>query len=72
VLPEEVAVAAAARRSAVAARDLPEGHVMAADDVRFLRPAGPVGAATTVAGNVLRRARREGERLGSDDLAPRP
>ena len=26
VLPEEVAVAAAARRSAVAARDLPEGH----------------------------------------------
>lgn len=72
VLPEEVAVAAAARRSAVAARYLPEGHVMAADDVRFLRPAGPVGAATTVAGNVLRHARREGERLGSDDLAPRP
>lgn len=72
VLPEEVGVAAAARRSAVAARNLPEGHVMAADDVRFLRPAGPVGAATTVAGSVLRQARREGERLGSGDLAPRP
>jgi N,N'-diacetyllegionaminate synthase len=71
VLPEEVAVAAAARRSAVAARDLPEGHVLAADDVRFLRPTGPVDAATPVAGSVLRHARREGERLASGDLAPR-
>jgi N,N'-diacetyllegionaminate synthase len=72
VLPEEVAVAAAARRSAVAARDLPEGHVLAAEDVRFLRPAGPVGANTTVAGSVLRHARHRGERLAGDDLAPRP
>ena len=72
VLPEEVAVAAAARRSAVAARDLPQGHVLEAEDVRFLRPAGPVGADTAVAGSVLRRARRMGERLADDDLAPRP
>jgi sialic acid synthase SpsE len=65
-------VAAAARRSAVAARDLPEGHVLTAEDVRFLRPAGPVGAATAVAGSVMHHARREGERLAGDDLAPRP
>ena len=72
VLPEEVAVAAAARRSAVAARDLPEGHVLAAEDVWFLRPAGAVGADTVVAGSVLRHARRRGERLADGDLAPRP
>jgi N,N'-diacetyllegionaminate synthase len=70
VLPEEAAVAAAARRSAVAARDLTEGQVLSAGDVRFLRPAGAVGAATTVAGSVMRRALREGERLTRDDLAP--
>jgi hypothetical protein len=45
--------------------------VLAAEDVRFLRPAGPVGAATTVAGRVLRHARRRDERLASGDLAPR-
>lgn len=72
VLPEEAAVAAAARRSAVAARDLAEGTVLAAGDVRFLRPAGAVGAATTVTGSVLRHARREGEQLTDDDLAPPP
>lgn len=71
VLPEEEAVAAAARRSAVAARDLGEGELLAADDVRFLRPAGPVGAATAIAGSTLRNARLAGERLGDGDLAPR-
>ncbi len=68
VLPEEKAVAAAARRSAVAARDLPEGHVLAAGDVRFLRPAGPVGPAEPVWGSVLRRAVRAGARLQESDL----
>jgi sialic acid synthase SpsE len=72
VLPEEMAVASAARRSAVAARDLAEGEVLAAGDVRFLRPAGAVGAATAVAGSELRRALREGERLDDGDLIPRP
>ena len=71
VLPEEEGVAAAARRSAVAARDLPEGRVLAAGDVRFLRPAGPVGASTEVTGRVLRRARRAGERLEPDDFGER-
>jgi sialic acid synthase SpsE len=71
VLPEEKGVAAAARRSAVAARDLSEGHVLAAGDVRFLRPAGPVGASTEVTGRVLRRARRAGERLEPNDLGER-
>jgi N,N'-diacetyllegionaminate synthase len=68
VLPEEEAVAAAARRSAVAARDLPEGHTLSPGDVRFLRPAGPVGAAEQVLGSVLRRSVCSGERLRADDL----
>jgi N,N'-diacetyllegionaminate synthase len=72
VLPEEEAVAISARRSAVAVRDLPEGHVLSSEDVRFLRPSGPIGASTPVVGSVLLRARRSGERLGADDLAPRP
>lgn len=71
VLPEEQAVAAAARRSAVAARDLAEGQVLSAGDVRFLRPAGPVGPSEPVAGRVLRRALRAGDRLQHDDLAER-
>jgi sialic acid synthase SpsE len=68
VLAEEELTAAAARRSAVVARDLPAGHVLTAEDVRFLRPSGPVGAATPVAGRTLHRARRSGERLDADDL----
>jgi N,N'-diacetyllegionaminate synthase len=71
VLPEEMAVAAAARRSAVAARDLAEGQALSAEDVHFLRPSGPVGASTSVVGSVLRRARRAGDRLERDDLGPR-
>jgi sialic acid synthase SpsE len=68
VLPEEEPVAAAARRSAVAMRDLPEGHVVSQGDVRFLRPAGPVGAGERVFGAVLRRAVGGGERLEPGDL----
>jgi len=68
VLPEEEAVAAAARRSAVAARDLPEGHVLGAEDVRFLRPAGPIGPADALAGRTVKRAVRGGERLQEGDL----
>jgi sialic acid synthase SpsE len=64
-------VAAAARRSAVATRDLAEGDVVGAEDVVFLRPAGPVAASTEVAGRVLLRARRPGERLEPDDLGER-
>lgn len=71
VLAEEQAVAAAARRSAVAASDLPAGHVLVAGDVRFLRPAGPVGASTEVIGRMLRRSLRAGERLGPDHLGER-
>ena len=68
VLPEERAVAAAARRSAVTTQDLPEGHVLIDGDVRFLRPAGPIGPAERVVGRVLRRAVRGGERLQPSDL----
>lgn len=38
VMPSEADGAATARRSAVAARDLPAGHPVAAADVAFLRP----------------------------------
>jgi sialic acid synthase SpsE len=38
VLPEEVPVAEAARRSVRAARDLPAGHTLQADDLIWLRP----------------------------------
>jgi len=69
VLPEEEAVAAAARRSAVAARDLPEGHTLSAEDICYLRPSGPIGASVPVVGRVLRESRRSGERLEPEDLA---
>lgn len=71
VLPEEEAVAAAARRSAVAACDLGRGAVLREGDVRFLRPAGPVGPAVELVGRSLQRDVRQGERLTPDDLAPR-
>jgi sialic acid synthase SpsE len=69
VLPEEQATAAAARRSAVAVRDLPVGHVLRPDDVRFLRPSEGIGPATPVAGRTMQTARQQGERLQPGDLA---
>lgn len=65
VMPDEAAVAQAARRSACAARDLPAGHVVAASDVVCLRPAGGIAPdrVGTLLGRSLVQAMRAGERF---------
>ena len=71
VLPAEEPVAAAARRSAVAAADLPAGHRLREADVDWLRPGDGIGPsrAGELIGRTLRRALRRGERIGEDDVA---
>jgi sialic acid synthase SpsE len=61
--PVEEAVAKAARRSAVARRDLPAGHVLSAADLDWLRPGGGLrpGEEHAVVGRALRRAVAAGE-----------
>lgn len=68
IMPSEQATAAAARRSVVAARDLPAGHVLAWSDLTWLRPAGglPPGRESAVLGRRLRQAVGAGARLGAD------
>lgn len=68
LMPEEQGVAAAARRSAMASRDLAAGHVLSADDIDWLRPGGGIGpeAADTLVGRKLRRAVAAGEPLAAD------
>lgn len=68
LLPVEVATAQAARRSACAATDLPAGHVLAASDVAFLRPAGglPPARAGLILGRALKQAVQAGCRLTPD------
>jgi N,N'-diacetyllegionaminate synthase len=68
VMPDEAAVAQAARRSACAARDLPEGHVLEGQDVVCLRPAGGIAPdrVGTLMGRALVRAVRAGERLAPE------
>ena len=70
VLAEEEPVAAAARRSICAARDLPAGHVLAEGDLTWLRPGD--GLAAGREGELLgRRLRREvpyGSALAPDDV----
>ena len=67
-LTEEEPVAAAARRSAVARRDLPAGHLITGDDLDWLRPAGgvPPDAAERLLGRKLQRAVAAGERIAAD------
>jgi sialic acid synthase SpsE len=69
VAPEEAAVAAAARRSAVVARNLPAGHVLAEDDVVWLRPGDGVRPArlAQMTGRPLTRDVAAGEALREGD-----
>lgn len=61
--PCEQGVAAAARRSAVAACDLPAGTVIGPEHVLWVRPAGEIGPAQArmLTGRVLRAPLRRGE-----------
>lgn len=62
------------RRSLVAARDLPEGHVLTADDIRILRPEGglPPVDLDRATGATLRSARAAGAPLRAQDLSGLP
>lgn len=70
VMPSETETAKAARRSIVAIRDLPAGHVLAWGDLTWLRPAGglPPGREAALIGRRLRRSVQAGGRLGPDLL----
>jgi N,N'-diacetyllegionaminate synthase len=70
VLPEEEAVAEVARRSLVAAAELPEGHVLAAGDLTWMRPRDglPPTAEGELLGRRLKRALAFAEPVSLDDL----
>jgi sialic acid synthase SpsE len=70
VLPVEEPVVKAARRSIVAKRALPAGHVIALDDLDWLRPGGglPPGREDAVIGRALRRAVAAGEMITPEIL----
>jgi N-acetylneuraminate synthase len=67
----EAATAAAARRSLVAARDVPAGKPLAWDDLTLLRPGTglPPALLEWVLGRALRRELRRGDLLRLEDLA---
>lgn len=73
VLTAEEPVSAAARRSIVAARDLPAGHVIAAEDLTWLRPGDGLspGREGELLGRALQRAVTHGETLLPDDVSDR-
>jgi sialic acid synthase SpsE len=68
--PSEAETAALARRSIVAASDLPEGHRVTEDDITWLRPAGglPPGEEAQVVGRVLKSALGRGEPILPSNL----
>jgi N,N'-diacetyllegionaminate synthase len=70
VMPEEEATHHAARRSIVAARDLPAGHVIDRSDLTWLRPRDglPPGEERQVVGRTLARALERGEPVLVGDL----
>jgi len=70
VQPSEQASASAIRRSVVAARDMPAGHVIAMEDLCWQRPAGGLrpGCEQMLIGKRLRRSLAFGERLVHADL----
>lgn len=68
-MPSEQENAPLVRRSWHAARDLPAGHAIGAEDVVALRPETGVSAAIPVTGRVLRRALQAGDVLASESLA---
>jgi N,N'-diacetyllegionaminate synthase len=59
------------RRSVVASRDLPRGHVLGGDDVAWLRPEGALapGEERSLFGKPLTRSLTAGDHLGPDDVA---
>lgn len=69
--PEEEPVAAAARRSIVAARDLPSGHVVEARDLTWLRPAEGMspGREDELIGRATTRSLAHGEPFSPEDVA---
>lgn len=71
VLAAEEPVSTAARRSIVAARDLPVGHVVSAEDLTWLRPGDGLspGREHELIGRALKRAVTHGETLLRDDVA---
>jgi len=70
IMPAEEATAQAARRSICAARDLPDGGVIAPQDLLWLRPAGglPPGSERRLLGRRLVKAVVAGERLNADSV----
>lgn len=66
--PVEEAVAKAARRSVVARRDLPAGHVLSVADIDWLRPGGGLrpGHESAIVGRALRRAVVAGEMITAE------
>jgi sialic acid synthase SpsE len=68
--PVEEPVAKAARRSVVARRDLPAGHVVSMGDLDWLRPGGGLrpGQEGEVLGRQLRRALAAGEMVTPDSV----
>lgn len=71
ILPAEEPVSAAARRSIVAAGDLPAGHRLTSADLTWLRPGDglPPGHEDELLGHALSRAVARGETLLPRDLA---
>jgi sialic acid synthase SpsE len=59
-----------ARRSIAAIQDLPAGHVLALEDLMWIRPAGGVkpGQETMLVGRRLRRAVLAADRILPDDV----
>ena len=68
--PAELETRRVVQRSIVAARDLPSGHRLELSDLSLLRASGglPPSELETVAGRVLRCARKAGALIGPDDL----
>jgi N,N'-diacetyllegionaminate synthase len=68
--PSELPVRELVRRSAFAARDLPSGHKLLAEDLRFVRPGIGIGPehAYELNGRALQRAIKAGDMLAWSDL----
>ena len=68
LMPVEQSVAAAARRSAVAHRALAAGHVIAREDLEWLRPGGGIapGSEAQLLGRALKRPVAVGEMITAD------
>jgi sialic acid synthase SpsE len=70
VQPSERDGVVALRRSVAALHDLPSGHVVAGEDLTWIRPGGGLmpGDETLLIGRTLRRAVAAGEQLALDDV----